>query len=168
MMDFVVLTIFPKMFDPFLELGIIGKALEKKKISATTIDIRDFAKDRHKTTDDRPYGGGCGMVFKPEPLAGALDCAREKTPDAKTILLSPQGRVFNQNLACELAVSKSLILVCGRYEGIDERVREHLVTHEISIGDYVLTGGELPALVLIDVLGHGLSVAASSVFATSR
>ena len=116
------------------------------------INIRGFAKDRHHTVDDRPYGGGCGMVMKPEPVAEAIRYARKKHPEAYTVLLTPQGRLLNQRVAQELAGCKGLILVCGRYEGMDERVREHLVDDEISIGDYVLTGGELAAMVVIDAV----------------
>jgi len=152
MMNFIVLTIFPEMFKPFWAHGIIKRAIERNKISASTINIRDFAEGRHKITDDRPYGGGCGMVMKPEPLAGAIRLAQKKSPDSITIQLTPQGRVFNQKIAQKLALYDGLILVCGRYEGIDERIRLNLIDDEISIGDYVLTGGELAAMVLIDAV----------------
>ena len=150
MMKFVVLTIFPEMFDPFWAHGIIRKAIEEKKILTSTINIRDYAQDRHQVTDDRPYGGGSGMVMKPEPLAGAIRAAAQTVPEAKTVLLTPQGRVFDQRMAQELASCDGLILVCGRYEGVDERVCHDLVDYEISIGDYVLTGGELAAMIVID------------------
>jgi len=151
-MNFVVLTIFPEMFDPFWEHGIVGRAIDHHKIFASTLNIRDFAEDKHQVTDDRPYGGGSGMVMKPEPLAGAIRAAKRKCPDAKTILLSPQGRVFDQAAANELAAFEGLILVCGRYEGVDERISHELIDDEISIGDYVLTGGELAAMVVIDAV----------------
>ena len=151
-MNFVVLTIFPEMFDPFWEHGIVRRAIDHHKIFASTLNIRDFAEDKHQVTDDRPYGGGSGMVMKPEPLAGAIRAAKRKCPDAKTILLSPQGRVFDQAAANELAAFEGLILVCGRYEGVDERISDELIDDEISIGDYVLTGGELAAMVVIDAV----------------
>ena len=153
-MKFVVLTIFPEMFDLFWGQGIIRRALDQKKIIASTLNIRDYAEDKHHVTDDRPYGGGSGMVMKPEPLAGAIRAAGLKVPSAKTILLTPQGRVFDQKLANELAAFEGLILVCGRYEGIDERVCQDLIDYEISIGDYVLTGGELAAMVIIDAVAR--------------
>jgi tRNA (guanine37-N1)-methyltransferase len=151
-MKFAVLTIFPEMFDPFWGHGIIRRAIDQKKISASTLNIRDFAEDKHQVTDDRPYGGGSGMLMKPEPLAGAIRSARRKIPSAKTILLSPQGRVFSQRVANELAAVGGLILVCGRYEGVDERISNTFIDDEISIGDYVLTGGELAAMVIIDAV----------------
>ncbi|OQY06498.1 MAG: tRNA (guanosine(37)-N1)-methyltransferase TrmD [Desulfobacteraceae bacterium 4572_123] len=151
-MNFDVLTIFPEMFDGFWQHGIIRRALENGKISARATNIRDFAEGRHKVTDDRPYGGGCGMVMKPEPLAGAIRASRKRLPRAKTILLTPQGRSFNQEIARELVKLKGLILVCGRYEGVDERIGYDFIDDEISIGDYVLTGGELGAMILIDAV----------------
>jgi len=152
MMNFIVLTIFPEMFKPFWAHGIIKRAIERNKISASTINIRDFAEGRHKNTDDRPYGGGCGMVMKPEPLAEAIRLAKKKSPDSITIQLTPQGKTFNQKIAQELASHNGLVFVCGRYEGIDERIRLNLIDDEISIGDYVLTGGELAAMVVIDAV----------------
>lgn len=151
-MKFIVLTIFPEMFNSFWAYGIIKKAIAENQIFASAINIRDFAEDRHKTTDDRPFGGGCGMVMKPEPLAKAIRMAKEINPDSRTVLLSPQGRIFNQKLALELAASKGLNLVCGRYEGIDERIGGNFVDDEISIGDYVLMGGELGAMVIIEAV----------------
>ncbi len=151
-MNFVVLTIFPEMFDPFWSHGIIRKAIEEQKIVTSAINIRDYAADRHQVTDDRPYGGGSGMVIKPEPLAGAIRAATRKVPKAKTVLLTPQGRVFDQRMARELASLDGLILVCGRYEGVDERVCHDLIDYEISTGDYVLTGGELAAMIIIDAV----------------
>jgi len=151
-MNFVVLTIFPEMFDPFWAHGIIRKAIEDQKIFASAVNIRDYAEDRHQVTDDRPYGGGSGMVMKPEPLAGAIRAATRTVPDAKTVMLTPQGSVFNQSMARELASCGGLILVCGRYEGVDERVCHDLIDYEISTGDYVLTGGELAAMIVIDAV----------------
>ena len=151
-MKFVVLTIFPEMFDPFWDHGIIRRAIDKKKIFASSLNIRDYAEDKHHVTDDRPYGGGSGMVMKPEPLAGAIRAAKDKIPSAKTILLTPQGRVFNQELAEKLVTYEGLVLVCGRYEGVDERISQDLIDDEISVGDFVLTGGELAAMVIIDVV----------------
>ena len=151
-MNFAVLTIFPEMFDLFWSHGIVRRAIENKKIFTDTVNIRKFAVDRHKSTDDRPYGGGCGMVMKPGPLAAAIRSAKIKNPASQTILLTPQGRNFDQNLASDLASFNNLILVCGRYEGVDERICDTLIDFEISIGDYVLTGGELAAMVIIDAV----------------
>ncbi len=153
-MNFTVLTIFPEMFQLFRAHGIIKRAIERNKISVSTINIRDFAEGRHQVTDDRPYGGGCGMVMKPEPLAGAIRSAKKKSPDSITIHLTPQGRVFNQKVAQQFALYDGLILVCGRYEGIDERICQDFIDDEISIGDYVLTGGELASMVLIDAVAR--------------
>ena len=151
-MKFVVLTIFPEMFAPLWNHGIIRKAIEAEKIFASTLNIRDFAKDKHQLTDDRPYGGGSGMVMKPEPLAAAMRAAEQEAPSARRVLLTPQGRVFNQKIAQELASFDALVFVCGRYEGVDERISSELIDDEISIGDYVLTGGELAAMVIIDAV----------------
>lgn len=153
-MNFTVLTIFPEMFSALLSGGVVKRAIEGAYISVEPVDIRDFAEDRHRTVDDRPYGGGCGMVMKPEPVTEAIRHARKKHPESCTLLLTPQGRLFTQRVAQELAGCTGLILVCGRYEGIDERVREHLVDDELSIGDYVLTGGELAAMVVIDAVSR--------------
>ncbi len=151
-MKFTVLTIFPEMFNSFWDYGIIKKAIAENYIYASAINIRDFAKDKHKTTDDRPFGGGCGMVMKPEPLANAIRTAKEINPGSRTILLSPQGNIFNQKLAIGLAESNGLNLVCGRYEGIDERICCNFIDDEISLGDYVLMGGELGAMVIIEAV----------------
>jgi tRNA (guanine37-N1)-methyltransferase len=147
-----ILTIFPELVASPLEESILGKAVQRGLIAVRMINIRDFATDRHQTTDDRPYGGGSGMVMKVEPLARAIGHARSAYPPARVILLSPQGRPFSQDFAWELSRERHLALVCGRYEGVDERVRRHYVDDEISIGDYVLTGGELPALVVVDAV----------------
>ena len=153
-MNFTVLTLFPEMFSLLDVGGIIKRSLENKLISIDPIDIRDFATDRHRTVDDRPYGGGCGMVMKPEPLAGAIGKAKEKDPGAGVILLTPQGRLFDHQMAQHLAGLSSLILICGRYEGVDERICLDLVDEELSIGDYVLSGGELAAMVVIDAVSR--------------
>jgi tRNA (guanine37-N1)-methyltransferase len=151
-MRIAVLTIFPELFDPFWAHGMIRRAIQKGAIAAQTINIRDFAAGRHRVTDDRPYGGGCGMVMKPEPLAAAIRMARQADAGGRTVLLSPQGRVFTQAAARELAASQGLILICGRYEGVDDRLWGELVSDELSIGDYILTGGELAAMVVIDAV----------------
>jgi tRNA (guanine37-N1)-methyltransferase len=149
-MLFDVLTIFPALFVSPLEEGILRKARQEGKIQVRLTDIRDFADDRHATTDDRPFGGGEGMVMKPEPLAAALEKVRAGGNSGRVILLTPQGRRYSQAVARELTDESSLILICGRYEGVDERFRAAFCDDEISIGDYVLTGGELAAMVVID------------------
>jgi tRNA (guanine37-N1)-methyltransferase len=151
-MKLIVLTIFPELLAAFWENGIMRRAVHSGTIEPEAINIRDHALGRHRVTDDRPYGGGCGMVMKPEPLAAALRSARESAPDATVVLLSPQGRPFDQAMAGRLAAAPGLIMICGRYEGIDERVSQQFVDLEISIGDYVLTGGELPAMVVMDAV----------------
>ncbi len=151
-MDFRVLTIFPDLFAPFWKHGMIRRAIEQGRITAEAIDIRDHADGRHRVTDDRPYGGGSGMVMKPEPLGRAISMAKKKSPEAMTVLLSPRGRVFNQQVAGELAAVEGLILVCGRYEGVDERISGTCIDLEVSVGDYVLTGGEIAAMVVIDAV----------------
>jgi tRNA (guanine37-N1)-methyltransferase len=151
-MNFQALTIFPEMFQLFWDHGIVRRAIEQGVITAAAVNIRDFASGRHLVTDDRPYGGGNGMVMKPEPLAAAIRWALTAAPGARTVYLSPQGRVFTQEIAAELSVQSGLILICGRYEGIDERICQRFVDDEISIGDYVLTGGELPAMVLMEAV----------------
>jgi len=151
-MRFDVLTIFPEMFQSFWNHGIVHQAIKSGKIQASAADIRDFAEGRHRVTDDRPYGGGCGMVMKPEPLARAIKAARCRCPEAKTVLLSPQGAVFNQPLAQEMARQEGLVLVCGRYEGVDERICQKYIDAEVSIGDYILTGGETAAMVIIEAV----------------
>lgn len=151
-MQFLVATIFPEMFEPFLSRGIVGRAVDSGIISAGCINIRDFATGKHQMTDDRLFGGGCGMVMKPEPLAGAIRAAAAAAPGALRVLLSPQGRVFDQHLAGGLAAEKGLILICGRYEGTDERIETDLVDLEVSIGDFVLSGGEIAAMVIIDAV----------------
>ena len=150
-MQFDVLTLFPEMFDP-IKQSILGKAIEKEKIKLKLVNIRDFSKDKHKKVDDTPYGGGAGMVMKPDVVYDAYKSVYEE--NAKVIYLSPQGKTLNQKKVEELSKEKHLILLCGHYEGIDQRVIDKIVDEEISIGDYVLTGGELPAMVLIDTVSR--------------
>ncbi len=147
-MQFDVLTLFPEMYEP-LKQSILGKAQENGKIEINIINIRDFSKDKHKKVDDTPYGGGAGMVIRPDVVYDAY-CSIKNKENAKVIYLSPQGKKLNQEKVVELSKEKQLILLCGHYEGIDQRVLDEIVDEEISIGDYVLTGGELPSMVLID------------------
>ncbi len=154
-MNFTILTLFPELVEPFFNHGMIVRGIQKDLINGACINIRDFSNDRHNTVDDRPYGGGSGMVMKPEPLTAAVKAAKEETPDAKVVLMTPQGMPFTQNKAFELASDTTgLIFICGRYEGIDERVYTTLVDEEVSIGDYVMTGGELAAMVIIDAVSR--------------
>ena len=156
-MRFHVLTLFPGMFSgPFAE-GVVGRAVDSGLLEIGLHDVRDHTHDRHRTVDDYPFGGGPGMVMKPEPLFEAVNEVRssaELDESVPVVLLSPQGRPLTQRLVEELAVHRDLMLICGRYEGVDERVRRHLATHEVSIGDYVLSGGELPAMVLIEAVAR--------------
>lgn len=148
-----VLTIFPGMFQGPLSESMLRRARERGLVDIHVHDLREFTDDRHRTTDDYPFGGGPGMVMKPEPIFRAVEHVLAQTGGpARVILLTPQGRLLNQELAWELSRERHLILICGRYEGVDERVRIGLATDEVSIGDYVLTGGELPAMVLIDAV----------------
>ncbi len=151
-MRFDVFTIFPEVFGPYLQSSILKRAQESQRVEFHIHNIRDWTTDKHHTTDDEPYGGGGGMVMKVEPIFSAVESVLGAPPSCPLILLTPQGHLFNQAMAWELARYPRLGLLAGRYEGVDERVRQHLVTDEISIGDYVLTGGELPALVLIDAI----------------
>lgn len=153
-MRFDVFTLLPDTFAPYLQASILQKATERGLLEFHVHNIRDYTHDKHHTTDDTPYGGGGGMVMKPEPVFEAIESVLSQVSTCPIILLTPQGRVFNQRIAFELAEQPQIALLCGRYEGIDERIREHLVTDEISIGDYVLTGGELPALILIDSIAR--------------
>jgi tRNA (guanine37-N1)-methyltransferase len=153
-MEFDVFTLLPDVFPPYLDSSILLRARQRKLIEVRVHNIRDWAPDKHHVTDDEPYGGGGGMVMKVEPVFAAVETILGPTPNCPVILLTPQGRVFDQRMAMDLAAQPRLALLCGRYEGIDERIRTHLVTDEISIGDYVLTGGELPALILIDALAR--------------
>lgn len=146
-MKFDVLTLFPEMFEP-LKQSIIGKAVEKKLIDIHLVNIRDFSKDKHKKVDDTPYGGGAGMVMKPDVVYEAYQSVKQD--QAKVIYMSPQGKKLNQQIVEKLSKESHLIILCGHYEGIDQRVLDEIVEEEISIGDYVLTGGEIPTMVLID------------------
>ena len=146
-MKFDVLTLFPEMFEP-IKQSIIGKASEKELIDIQLINIRDFSKDKHKKVDDTPYGGGAGMVMQADVIYDAYTSIKDK--NAKVIYMSPQGKLLNQKKVEELSKQEHLILLCGHYEGVDQRIIDTIVDEEISIGDYVLTGGEIPAMVLID------------------
>jgi tRNA (guanine37-N1)-methyltransferase len=153
-MQFDVYTIFPELIEPYLQTSILNKAIERGLLDVRTHNIRDYATDKHRMTDDIPYGGGGGMVMKPEPIFNAVEKTLGTSAGCPVILLTPQGRPFSQKIAQELAENGRLALICGRYEGVDERVRQYLVSDEISIGDFVLTGGELPALMLIDAVAR--------------
>ena len=165
MINFEILSLFPEMFVSPLDFSLLKKAQEKGLLNICLHDIRDWADDKHKMTDDAPYGGGCGMVMKVEPVEKALRAIRKPEDDSIVVLMTPQGEVLNHKIAAQMAAKKHIIIICGHYEGVDERIREHLVDREISIGDYILTGGELAALVLVDavsrfipdVLGNPLS-----------
>lgn len=150
MMRIYILTLFPEFFQSPLDVSILKRAQEKKLVKFDLVNIRDFSRDKHKKVDDYPYGGGCGMVMKPEPIFEAVEAVqKELTSNPRIILLTPQGRTFNHDFALELSQERELVFICGHYEGIDERVRS-LVTDEVSIGDFVLTGGEIPALAIVD------------------
>jgi len=154
-MNYHVLTLFPEMIENGLNTSIIGRAIEKGLISLNAVDIRDFSVNKHKRVDDYPYGGGAGMVMQAEPVYRAYETVREQIGRRpRVVYLTPQGRVFSQAVAEELAGEEDLVFLCGHYEGIDERVLEEVVTDNISIGDYVLTGGELPAMVMIDAISR--------------
>ncbi len=163
-MNFHVLTLFPEMIESGIKTSITGRAIEKGLISLNTVDIRDFAGNKHNRVDDYPYGGGAGMVIQAEPvykaygyLANHIKLSKDDQDTytkPRVVYVTPQGRVFNQNMAQELSMEEDLIFLCGHYEGIDERVLEMIVTDNISIGDYVLTGGELPAMVMIDAISR--------------
>ena len=158
-MRFHVLTLFPDAFRILTEYSIIGRAVERGLISVAATDIRQFTTDRHGTADDYQFGGGPGMVLKPEPVFAAVDAALSDTPAEQreripVALTSPQGRVLNQRLVDEFAAAPAVVIICGHYAGVDERIRTGLITHEVSIGDYVLTGGELAAMVIIDAVSR--------------
>jgi tRNA (guanine37-N1)-methyltransferase len=159
-MQFEVFTLLPEVFPPYLESSILQRARQRGLIDVRIHNIRDYTHDKHHTTDDTPYGGGGGMVMKPEPVFEAIEAVLGQASglaqpvSGPIILLTPQGRVFTQRVAEELSRYERIVLLCGRYEGVDERIREHLVTDEISVGDYVLTGGELPALLVIDAVSR--------------
>ena len=154
-MNYHVLTLFPEMILQGLNTSIIGRAIEKGIISLEAVNIRDYAGNRYGKVDDYPYGGGAGMVMQAEPVYAAYEALKEKVGSApRVIYLTPQGKVFNQAMAREFAREEELVFLCGHYEGVDERVLEEIVTDQVSIGDYVLTGGELPAMVLIDAVSR--------------
>ena len=153
-MKFNILTIFPEMFEGPFDSSMIKSAIEGGVIEISIVDIRDYATDKHRTVDDYPFGGGSGMIMKCEPVFLAVEAVlsgRERS-EVEAVLLSPQGRVFNQKIARELAEKREITLICGHYKGVDERIREYLVDDEISIGDYVMTGGELAAMVVVDAV----------------
>ncbi len=152
MLDVEILTLFPGMFESPLRESILGRALARGLLRVRLHNIRDYATDRHQVTDDTPYGGGGGMVMKPEPIFAAVEAVLGDPPRVPVILLSPQGRLFTQERAWQLAQSPGFALLCGRYEGFDERVREHLASEELSVGDYVLSGGELAAMVVVEAV----------------
>jgi len=159
MIHIFVLTIFPEAFEGPFNTGLFKKAVERGLVKVDVRNIRDYTHDKHHTTDDYPYGGGAGMVMKPEPVFEAVEAVKtelsgEGISNAPVILLSPQGRLFTEQVAIELSRESHIIFICGEYEGVDERVIEHLVTDEISIGDYVLTGGELAAMVVINAVAR--------------
>ena len=170
MIRFDILTIFPEMFASPFQFSLLKKAQERGLIEIGLHNIRDHALDKHRMTDDAPYGGGCGMVMKVEPIDRALSSVKRTDEQSVVVLLTPQGERFSQPMAEELAAFSQIILICGHYEGVDERVRQHLSDREISIGDYVLTGGELSAMVVVDavcrlipgVLGNSESTASES------
>jgi tRNA (guanine37-N1)-methyltransferase len=153
-MHFDILTLFPRMFETPFQESIIERAVAQGLISITVHNIRDYATDKHRVTDDTPYGGGGGMIMKPEPIFQAVEgvLGTDASPQVPVILLSPQGRLFTQKVAWELVNHPRILLICGRYEGVDERVRRFLANDELSIGDYVLTGGEIPAMVVVDAV----------------
>jgi tRNA (guanine37-N1)-methyltransferase len=153
-MIFDILTLFPGMFASPFQASIIGKAMERRLIQVRVHNIRDYATDKHRMTDDRPFGGGEGMVMKPEPIVRGLHTLHQEHPPPRVILLTPQGRVFDQGLARELGGFPRLVLICGRYEGVDERIARYFVDDEISVGDYILTGGELAAMILVEAVAR--------------
>ncbi len=153
MITFDIITIFPKIFDSYLKESFIKKARESRKISINIHNLRDYTKDRHQTVDDRPFGGGLGMVLKVEPIYKAVKKIKKKR-GAKIILFTPRGKKFNQKTAYQFSKLRQIIMICGRYEGVDERVAKHLADVELSIGDYDLMGGELPAMIVTEVISR--------------
>jgi tRNA (guanine37-N1)-methyltransferase len=153
-MHFDILTLFPQMFETPFQESIIQRAIIQGLISIAIHNVRDYPTDKHRVTDDTPYGGGGGMIVKPEPIFHAVEgvLGKDASPEVPIILLSPQGRLFTQKVAWELVNHPRILLICGRYEGVDERVRGFLANDELSIGDYVLTGGEIPAMVVVDAV----------------
>lgn len=156
-MHFHVITLFPEMIEQFCSYGVLGRAIKQGVINVSCQNPRDYTQDRHRTVDDRPYGGGPGMLMKVEPLAAAIDAAKESaSEDVKIVYLSPQGRTLKQDCVKQMAGHEDIILIAGRYEGIDERIIEQYVDEELSIGDYVLSGGEMPALIMVDAVARML------------
>jgi tRNA (guanine37-N1)-methyltransferase len=151
-MRFDIITVFPELFTAVLECGIIRRARQSGLVEIRVVNLRDFTRDKHRSVDDRPYGGGEGMVFMPGPLFEAVEfcLGPEKAPGSKVVLMSPQGKTWNQDMALEFSQRPHSVLICGRYEGVDQRVIEAVVDEEVSIGDYVLTGGEIPAMAVLD------------------
>ncbi len=151
-MRFDIITVFPELFTGVLECGMLRRARQSGQVDVCVVNLRDFARDKHRSVDDRPYGGGEGMVFMPGPLFEAIEFCRgrQKQGGSQVVLLTPQGKTWSQNLAAEFATISHLILVCGRYEGVDQRVIDCLVDREVSVGDFVLSGGEIPAMVVLD------------------
>lgn len=149
-----VLTLFPEVFNGFTQTSIMKRGIDRKIIDIHITNIRDFSLDKHKKTDDYPYGGGPGMIMTPQPIYDSYQSIEKVSPTPPCIYLSPQGKIFNQEMAMELSKYPQIIFLCGHYEGIDERIIHNIVTHEVSIGDYVLTGGELPAMVMIDCISR--------------
>lgn len=156
-MHFHVITLFPEMIEQCCDYGVLGRAIRQGLVKLTSWNPRDYTKDKHRTVDDRPYGGGPGMLMKVQPLADAIMAARaQASEDVKVVYLSPQGRRLKQDCIRQLAGHEDIILIAGRYEGIDERIIEHYVDEEISIGDYVLSGGEMPAMIMVDAIARML------------
>jgi len=153
-MRFDILSIFPEMFPFLIDYGIVGRAVERGKLAINVVNIRDFGEGPHLMTDDRPFGGGDGMVMKPEPIFRALESIPKVQGKRQVVLLTPQGQLLDQSIALSLSKLQQIILVCGRYEGVDERVRSRYVDMEISIGDYILTGGELPAMIIVEAVSR--------------
>ena len=152
-MRFDVLSIFPRVFEPVFETGVVGRAIRSGRVQLAAHDLRDWTHDRHRQVDDIPFGGGPGMVLKPEPIFEAVEAIRELNP-GPVVLMEPWGERLDQPLAAELAAEPGLIIVCGRYEGVDDRVRQGLAAREVSIGNYVLSGAEIPAMVLVDAVAR--------------
>lgn len=155
-MKFDILTLFPEVIEAVLGSSIIGRAIENGIISVESHNIRDYTKDKHKKTDDTPYGGGKGMLMSTQPICDCFEAVKEKLPDGRTkvIYASPRGRIFNHEIAKELSQYDNIVILCGHYEGVDERVIDAIVDEEISIGDYVLTGGEIPACIMVDAISR--------------
>jgi len=149
-MRFDIITIFPELFTGVLECGILGRARRSRRVTVRLVNLREFTSDRHKSVDDRPYGGGAGMVLLAEPLFAAIEHCRRDGGASTAVLLTPQGKTWNQAMAAEFALLEHVVLVCGRYEGVDQRVIESMVDREVSVGDFVLSGGEIPAMVILD------------------